>query len=191
MTSSTLHIHSTDSLDSPLQLPPTETSSSPVGSGESCPRKLTYTSTSFHPETEGSSERSNKTVIESLRHYVNVRQMDWAQHLIHVETAINNSINATTGMTPTELLYGALIHLFPHPTNTKSDFPAVPEFLERINVSIAIAQDRHVMAKRRSPISAAARNRNTKSVTLSTSAPRTSGARSKRRASVLSSSIDL
>ena len=28
-------------------------------------------STAFHPETDGSSERSNKTAIEALRHYVN------------------------------------------------------------------------------------------------------------------------
>jgi hypothetical protein len=106
-------------------------------------------STSFHPETDGSSERSNKTAIESLRHYVNVRQTDWVDHLIHVETAMNNSINATTGMTPTQLLYGAPIHLFPHPTNPQSDFPAVSDFVERINESIAIAQDRHVVAKTR------------------------------------------
>ena len=33
-------------------------------------------STSFHPETDGSSERSNKTAIESIRHYVSVRQHD-------------------------------------------------------------------------------------------------------------------
>jgi hypothetical protein len=33
-------------------------------------------STSFHPETDGSSERSNKTAIEALRHYVNRRQTD-------------------------------------------------------------------------------------------------------------------
>ena len=33
-------------------------------------------STAYHPETDGSSERSNKTVIEALRHYTNTRQMD-------------------------------------------------------------------------------------------------------------------
>ena len=60
-------------------------------------------STSYHPETDGSSERSNKTVIESLRHYVNRRQTDWADHLIHIETAINNSVNATMKYTPTEM----------------------------------------------------------------------------------------
>ena len=30
--------------------------------------------TSFHPEADGSSERSNKTMIEALRYYVNLRQ---------------------------------------------------------------------------------------------------------------------
>jgi transposase InsO family protein len=64
-------------------------------------------STSYHPETDGSSERSNKTMIEALRHYVNLRHSDWADHLIHVEAAMNNSVNATTGKTPTELVYGA------------------------------------------------------------------------------------
>ena len=104
-------------------------------------------STSFHPETDGSSERSNKTVIESLRHYANVRQSDWADHLIHVETAMNNSINATTGMTPTELLYGTPVRLFPRPINTNSNTPAVTEFLERIQESIEIAKDQHTIAK--------------------------------------------
>jgi hypothetical protein len=33
-------------------------------------------STAYHPETDGSSERSNKTLIEALRHYINVRQSD-------------------------------------------------------------------------------------------------------------------
>jgi hypothetical protein len=32
--------------------------------------------TAFHPETDESSERSNKTVIEAVRHYVSVRQHD-------------------------------------------------------------------------------------------------------------------
>jgi len=62
----------------------------------------------FHLEMNSSSERSNKTTIEALCHYVNTCQNDWLQHLIHVETAINNSINATTSKSPMELLYGTL-----------------------------------------------------------------------------------
>ena len=106
-------------------------------------------STAFHPETDGSSERSNKTVIESVRHYVSVRQHDWSEHLTHVELAMNNSVNATTGMTPTELLYGTSLRLVPHPANTHSEFPAVTEFLERIDEAVTHAQDQHAVAKTR------------------------------------------
>jgi len=106
-------------------------------------------STSFHPEMDGSSERSNKTVIESLRHYVSTHQTDWAEHLIHVETVMNNSVNATTSKTPTELLYGTPIRLFPVPIENRDTIliPSVGEYLERIEMSIAIARDRHAEAK--------------------------------------------
>jgi hypothetical protein len=70
-------------------------------------------STAFHPETDGSSERSNKTVIEALCAYANRRGTDWASHLIQVELSMNNSVNATTNQTPTEILYGTSIRLFP------------------------------------------------------------------------------
>jgi hypothetical protein len=98
-----------------------------------------YISTMFHPETDGSSERSNKTVIEAVRYYISVRQYDWSEYLIYVELAMNNSMNTTTGMTPTELLYGIALRLIPYPANTQSDFPAVVEFLERIDEAVALA----------------------------------------------------
>src|SRR5437667_344563 len=89
-------------------------------------------STSYHPETDGSSEHSNKTVIEALRHYVNVRQSDWTDHLIHVETVMNNSVNATTSKTPTELLYGSKIRLFPTPVDKNSiTIHSVADYIER------------------------------------------------------------
>lgn len=107
-------------------------------------------STSFHPETDGSSEQSNKTMIESLRHYVNLRQSDWADHLIHVEAVMNNSVNATTGKTPTEMVYGAPLRLFPAPSGLHRpdvDVPAVSDYIHRIQENIALARDRHAEAK--------------------------------------------
>jgi len=107
-------------------------------------------STSFHPETDGSSERSNKTMIEALRHYVNLRHTDWAEHLIHVEAAMNNSVNATTGKSPTEMVFGATLRLFPSPRDLakpKQDVPAVSEYIQRIQDNIALARDRHAEAK--------------------------------------------
>jgi len=107
-------------------------------------------STSYHPETDGSSERSNKTMIEALRHYVNLRHTDWADHLIHVEAAMNNSVNATTGKSPTELVFGTTLRLFPSPRDLAKptqDVPAVTDYIQRIQDNIAMARDRHVAAK--------------------------------------------
>jgi hypothetical protein len=108
-------------------------------------------STSYHPETDRSSEPSNKTMIETLCHYFNLRQSDWAEHLIHVESAMNNSGNAT-GKTSTELVYGTPLRLFPGPkdlTKPKVDVPAVSDYIHCIQENIAFARDRHVEAKTR------------------------------------------
>jgi len=107
-------------------------------------------STSYHPETDGSSERSNKTMIEALRHYVNLKHTNWADHLIHVEAAMNNSVNATTRMTPTEMVYGTTLRLFPSPrdlTKPNHDVPAVTDYIQKIHDNIAFARDRHAEAK--------------------------------------------
>jgi Reverse transcriptase (RNA-dependent DNA polymerase)/RNase H-like domain found in reverse transcriptase/Integrase zinc binding domain/Chromo (CHRromatin Organisation MOdifier) domain/Retrotransposon gag protein len=107
-------------------------------------------STSYHPQTDGSSERSNKTVIQALRNYVNRRQTDWTKHLVHVETAMNNSVNATTELAPTELLYGSPIRLFPTLSGTNINdiqLPDVKQYVDRITESISIAKDNHITAK--------------------------------------------
>ena len=54
----------------------------------------------------------------------------------------------TTSMTPTELVYGTPIRLFPSPVNkAKIPVPSVTDYIQRIEDSIAIARDRHVIAK--------------------------------------------
>ncbi len=104
-------------------------------------------STAYHPETDGASERSNKTFIEALRHYVNARQSDWASHLMHVEIVMNNSVNATTGKAPNEMLYGTTVRLFPTINSNSVNVPAVAEYIEEIQESIAIARDNQAIAK--------------------------------------------
>ncbi|KAJ3567660.1 hypothetical protein NP233_g6218 [Leucocoprinus birnbaumii] len=56
-------------------------------------------STAFHPQTDGSSERTNKTVNQLLRNYVTENQEGWVQALPRVRFAIMNTVNASTGYT--------------------------------------------------------------------------------------------
>ena len=63
-------------------------------------------STAYHPQTDGQTERANRTIEEMLRAYVNTQQNDWDQHLVAVEIAYNNSKQASTGFSPFYLNYG-------------------------------------------------------------------------------------
>ena len=65
-------------------------------------------STSFHPQTDGQTERTNlNTILEQyLRGYINYQQNNWAKLLTIAESSYNNTISATTGITPFFALYG-------------------------------------------------------------------------------------
>jgi transposase InsO family protein len=67
--------------------------------------KLSF-STANHPQTDGQTERANRTIEEMLRSYVSPFQDDWDQHLAAAEFAYNSGVHASTGYTPFFLNYG-------------------------------------------------------------------------------------
>mmetsp|Transcript_8978 Transcript_8978/g.24184 ORF Transcript_8978/g.24184 Transcript_8978/m.24184 type:complete len:155 (+) Transcript_8978:838-1302(+) len=50
-----------------------------------------HMSTAYHPQTDGQTERMNRTLEDMLRHYVSPKQDDWDTHLAAAEFAINAS----------------------------------------------------------------------------------------------------
>ena len=62
--------------------------------------------TSFHPQTDGATERANRSIGQILRVIVSHDQKNWAEKCPMVEFAINSSISDTTGFSPFELNYG-------------------------------------------------------------------------------------
>ncbi len=63
-------------------------------------------STSFHPQSDGQTERQNRTLEQSLRAYTNYHLDDWDDHLPMLELAHNNSVQASTGYSPMFLSTG-------------------------------------------------------------------------------------
>jgi len=63
-------------------------------------------STVFHPETDGASERTNKTVNQCLRYHVTWNQKGWVHVLLRVRFAIMNTVNKSTGFSPFQLHLG-------------------------------------------------------------------------------------
>ena len=65
------------------------------------------TSTAYHPQTDGQSERTNQTVEIALRYLLTSHpDTDWTEFLPFLQGSLNNSTNATTGQAPNELAYG-------------------------------------------------------------------------------------
>ena len=57
-------------------------------------------SSAYHPQTDGQTERANRTLEDMLRAFVDVNQDDWDEYLVHAEIAYNNSQKASTRYTP-------------------------------------------------------------------------------------------
>ncbi|KAL4017803.1 hypothetical protein IC575_021375 [Cucumis melo] len=62
-------------------------------------------STSFHPQTDGQSERTIQTLEDMLRACVLQLKGSWDTHLLLMEFAYNNSYQSCIGMAPYEALY--------------------------------------------------------------------------------------
>ncbi|GKE15035.1 reverse transcriptase domain-containing protein [Tanacetum coccineum] len=63
-------------------------------------------STTYHPETDGQSERTIQTLEDMLRAYVIDFGSSWDRHLPLVEFSYNNSYHASIKAAPFEDLYG-------------------------------------------------------------------------------------
>jgi hypothetical protein len=63
-------------------------------------------STSFHPETDGQTERTNQTLEQYLRMYANKLQDNWVELLPTAQLAYNSTRSATTKQSPHYANYG-------------------------------------------------------------------------------------
>ena len=90
-------------------------------------------SSPYHPQTDGQTERANRTLEEVLRAYVGPDLNDWHRYLPLAEFAYNNSTQASTGFSPFYLNSGQ------HPLTPVSmlnadsgdTVPSVHQFLAR------------------------------------------------------------
>jgi transposase InsO family protein len=88
-------------------------------------------STAFHPQTDGQTERVNQTLEQYLRIFCNYQQDNWQELLPLAEFAYNNSVHASTGMTPFSANHGYHPHsvttVTPHASSL--DNPAAEELI--------------------------------------------------------------
>lgn len=88
-------------------------------------------STTFHPQTDGQTERVNQSIEQYLRCYINFSQDDWCRLLPHAEFAYNNTMSSTTKVSPFFANLGfhpRMEYCFPPNLNT----PAVHDHLKTL-----------------------------------------------------------
>jgi len=102
-------------------------------------------SSAFHPQTDGATERANRTMTQKLRQCVNARQKDWVTKLPAIEFAMNSAQSSTTGFSPFYLNYGRN----PSPMIWKGEevYPGVRQFAENMKDAIMSAHDAIIAAR--------------------------------------------
>ena len=65
----------------------------------------------YHPMSQGSVERQNRVLVETLKHYVEKDVFTWSDYIPHAVFAYNSSIHASTLYTPYSLFFGRLPRL--------------------------------------------------------------------------------
>lgn len=113
-------------------------------------------STAYHPQTDGASERTNKSINEALRFFVDRHQNGWVNALPRVRFNLMSTVNKSTGYSHFHLHLGRTPRLLPPLTpkgvhDIREDFPAdINNALEAIislKSDIADAHDALVAAK--------------------------------------------
>ena len=101
-------------------------------------------STVFHPQSDGQTERLNRTIAEMLRHYSIKRPKDWDLTLTNLEFAYNNSKQSSTGQSPFFLALGKdpiIPTTFLNKEKISTKVAATEDFITNIRKNIALAKE--------------------------------------------------
>jgi hypothetical protein len=107
-------------------------------------------STTYHPETDGKTERVNQVMEDMLRMYAMDKQTQWEKYLPWVEFAYNNSYHSSIEMSPYEALYGRPCRTPLSWDRLEDQITVGPELIQEIEEQVIQirqrlkeAQDRH------------------------------------------------
>lgn len=108
-------------------------------------------SSAYHPQTDGASERTNKTVNQVIRFHMERNQTGWLRALPRVCFAIMNTVNRSTGYSPFQLKYGRspriVQPLVDTPPRPSREHISACEVITRVTQDVAEAKDNLMVAK--------------------------------------------
>ena len=98
-------------------------------------------SSTYHPQTDRSTERANRTIGQMLQSCIGPNQQDWVGRLPGIEFAINVSRSETTGYAPFFLNSGRLPRAFIWNSPTRDEYPSVWAFAQRMKQAVMEAHN--------------------------------------------------
>jgi len=104
-------------------------------------------SSAYHPQTDGSTERANRTVTQMLRQCINDKQTDWVAKIPAIEFAINSARSESTGFAPFFLNAGRMPRSMIWDSAEKSEFPSVRNFALNKKFAIMSTHDSIISAR--------------------------------------------
>ncbi|KAJ8497106.1 hypothetical protein ONZ45_g12185 [Pleurotus djamor] len=107
-------------------------------------------STAFHPQTDGASERTNKSVVQALRFMVGDRQEGWVKALPRIRFALMNTVNVSTGFSGFQLSHGFSPRLIPPFVRQEGDTDSLrsaADVLSRLSDDVNQAKDTLLASK--------------------------------------------
>jgi hypothetical protein len=108
----------------------------------------TAMSSSFHPQTDGQTERVNQTLETYLRHYVSVELNDWDTLLSRAEFAHNAAYYESIRLAPFKLNFGYNPRT-PVGEVVEVVHPAFAAFVERLQSALSLARRCLIAARQR------------------------------------------
>ena len=108
-------------------------------------------SMAYHPETDSTSERTNKMVNQALCFHVERNQLGWVRTLLRVRFDMMNMVNKSTGFTPFQLCLGCSPRIIPpllpaKPSATVADVDTW-HVIRQLETDVLEAQDNLLKAK--------------------------------------------
>ena len=98
-------------------------------------------SSAYHPETNGSTKRVNRTIGQMLRSCVGHNQKDWVVKLPMIKFAINLARSKSTGYSPFFLNSGRMPCAMIWDAPTKDKYPSVRAYAQRTKMAVMAAHD--------------------------------------------------
>ena len=104
-------------------------------------------SSAYHPQSDGATERANRTVTQMLRQCIHANQKDWVTKLPAIEFAINSARSASTGFAPFFLNFGRMPRAMIWESVTTTEYPSIREFANQKKLALMSAHDSILAAR--------------------------------------------